>query len=213
MSSHTPSTVPVKDAAVLPAFAREASSTSSDPEAGIVKVEQPAEPALQDPFGDETGSGTKYKSLEWWQCGLLLVAETVSLGILSLPAVMATMGFVPGVLLIAGLGLIATYTGYVIGQFKQKYMHVHNFSDAGQMILGRFGRELAEVSQALLLIFIMAAHIVTFSIMMNVLTNHGTCTTIFLVAGTILSFIMTLPRTAKNMSKLSFFCKSTPLIN
>jgi amino acid permease len=50
-----------------------------------------------------------------------MIAETISLGILSLPSVLATVGLVPGFLLILGLGVIATYTGYVIGQFKERY--------------------------------------------------------------------------------------------
>jgi amino acid permease len=54
----------------------------------------------------------------------VLIAETISLGILSLPSVLATVGMVPGVLLIAGLGIIATYTGYVFWQFKMAYPHV-----------------------------------------------------------------------------------------
>jgi hypothetical protein len=28
-------------------------------------------------------------------------------------------------IMIAGLGMLATYTGYVLGQFKMKYTHVH----------------------------------------------------------------------------------------
>ena len=51
----------------------------------------------------------------------VLIAETVSLGILSLPSVLATIGMVPGVILIASLGILATYTGYVFWQFKMKY--------------------------------------------------------------------------------------------
>jgi amino acid permease len=47
-----------------------------------------------------------------------MIAETISLGILSLPSVLATVGMVPGAILIIGLGVIATYSGYVIGQFK-----------------------------------------------------------------------------------------------
>jgi hypothetical protein len=50
-----------------------------------------------------------------------MIAETISLGILSLPSVLATVGLVPGFLLIFGLGIIATYSGYVIGQFKERY--------------------------------------------------------------------------------------------
>lgn len=51
-----------------------------------------------------------------------MTAETVSIGILSLPSVLATVGIVPGVLLIAGLGGVATYTGYTIWQFKLEYL-------------------------------------------------------------------------------------------
>lgn len=50
-----------------------------------------------------------------------MIAETISLGILSLPSVLATIGMVPGAILILGLGTVATYSGYVIGQFKSAY--------------------------------------------------------------------------------------------
>jgi amino acid permease len=53
-----------------------------------------------------------------------MIAETISLGILSLPSVLATIGFVPGIILIISLGLVATYTGYVLGQYKTAYPHV-----------------------------------------------------------------------------------------
>lgn len=42
-----------------------------------------------------------------------MIAETISLGILSLPSVLARVGLVPGLILIVGLGIIATYTGWV----------------------------------------------------------------------------------------------------
>lgn len=86
-----------------------------------------------DPFGDETNSGIKYRSMAWWsvespkrrsyesadwnvhrQAGLsmelrfetikghrslitstVMIAETISLGILSLPSVLAAVGIVP----------------------------------------------------------------------------------------------------------------------
>ena len=59
-----------------------------------------------------------------------MIAETISLGILSLPSVLATVGMVPGAVLIVGLGIVATYSGYVIGQFKMAHPWVskfHNF--------------------------------------------------------------------------------------
>jgi hypothetical protein len=80
--------------------------------------------AKDDPFGDEEDSDVKYKSMEWWQAAMIMIAETISLGILSLPSVLARVGMVPGIILIAGLGLLATYTGYTIGQFKMAHPHV-----------------------------------------------------------------------------------------
>lgn len=55
---------------------------------------------------------------------LVMIAETISLGILSLPAAIAAIGLVPGLILLISLGILATYTGYVIGQFKLAYPFV-----------------------------------------------------------------------------------------
>lgn len=50
---------------------------------------------LADPFGDEELAEVKYRTLQWWQCGMIMIAETISLGILSLPSAMAVTGLVP----------------------------------------------------------------------------------------------------------------------
>lgn len=78
----------------------------------------------QDPFGDEECMVVQYRTMEWWHASFIMIAETISLGILSLPSVLATVGLVPGVILIVGLGIITTYTGYTIWQFKMAYPHV-----------------------------------------------------------------------------------------
>ncbi|KAK2774530.1 hypothetical protein FQN53_003650 [Emmonsiellopsis sp. PD_33] len=156
-----------------------------------------------DPFGDESSSGVQYKVLTWWQCGLLMIAETMSLGILALPSAVAALGLAPAIIILLFLGALATYTGYTIGQFKMAHPHVHSMADAGEILMGKFGRELLGGAQLLFLIFIMGSHILTFSVMMNTLTNHGTCTIIFGVIGMVVSIILTLPRTLKNVSWLS----------
>src|SRR5437667_6320210 len=92
-----------------------------------------------------------------------------------------------GISIIVGLGMAATYTGYVIGQFKARYPHVHSMADAGEVLLGAVGREVFGIAQITFLVFLMASHVLTFSIMLNVLSNHGACTIIFAVAGTITS--------------------------
>ena len=152
-----------------------------------------------------------------------MIAETISLGILSLPSVLAAIGLVPylpppmshpytiaklthilrGLILIVGLGLLATYTGFVIGQFKLRYPHVHNMADAGEVMLGPIGREVFGAAQIIFLVFVMGSHILTFSIMMNTLTDHATCTIVYGIVGMIVCLICTLPRTLLNVSYMA----------
>ena len=108
-----------------------------------------------------------------------------------------------GVILIAGLGLIATYTGYVLGQFKLAYPGVHSMADAGQVVAGRIGREIFGAAQILFLVFSMGSHILTFTIMMNTITSHGTCTIVFGIVGMMVCLVFTLPRTLKKVSYMS----------
>ena len=55
-----------------------------------------------------------------------MMAEIVSNGVLSLPSSLAVVGIVPGVILIAFLGIFATYTSYLLVQFKLRHPEVHN---------------------------------------------------------------------------------------
>ncbi len=134
---------------------------------------------------------------------IVMIAEAMSLGILSLPSVLAAIGLVPGIIVIAGLGILATYTGYVIGHFKLKYPYVHNVADAGEVMAGPIGREVFGGAQMLFLVFVMDSHVLTFSIMMNTLTNHGTCTIVFSLVGMIVSLICCLPRTLHKVSYMA----------
>ncbi|KAJ5364135.1 uncharacterized protein N7496_009848 [Penicillium cataractarum] len=159
---------------------------------------------VADAFGNEEYAEIKYKTLKWWQCGLLMICESVSLGVLSLPSAVATLGLVPGVILIIGLGLLATYTGYNIGLMRERYPHIQNLADAGEILLGRFGRELFGAGQFLFCIFVMGSHILTFRVMMNTITNHGTCSIVFSLVGMLISLVLSIPRTMRGMTWISF---------
>jgi amino acid permease len=135
-----------------------------------------------------------------------MVAETSSLGILSLPAAVAGLGLVPAIIVLLDLGILASYTGYVIGQLKWKYPHISSIADAGELVMGPFGRELLFIGSILYLIFIMASHILTFTVAMNPITEHCTCSIAFGIVGIIVSFRFSLPRTMRNVSWLSVAC-------
>ncbi|BCS23151.1 uncharacterized protein APUU_31376S [Aspergillus puulaauensis] len=162
------------------------------------------DPYPQDAFGNEEHADVRYKVLTWWQCAILMVAETISLGVLALPAAVAQLGLGPALAILLGLGALATYTGYVIGQLKWKYPHVSSAADAGELLMGRFGRELLFWSNMMYLVFIMASHLLTFTVAMNTITKHATCSIVFGVVGLVVSFLLAIPRTLERMSWLSF---------
>ena len=68
---------------------------------------------------------------------------------------------------------------------------------------GRVGREIFGAAQIFFLVFAMGSHILTFSIMMNIITSHGTCTIAFSIVGMVVCLILTLPRTLKKISYMS----------
>ena len=80
-------------------------------------------------------------------------------------------------------------------------------ADAGEVLLGKFGREFLGTGQLLLVIFIMASHILTFTVAMNTITEHGTCSIVFGVVGLVISYILCLPRTSSKVSYLSVACE------
>ena len=47
------------------------------------------------------------------------MAETISLGVLSLPAAVAGLGIVPAIINLVWMGILASYTGFVIGQVRR----------------------------------------------------------------------------------------------
>lgn len=58
----------------------------------------------RDVFGNEQGHDIKYKTLSWQIVAVLMIAEIVSNGMLSLPSSLATVGMAPGLILIIFFG-------------------------------------------------------------------------------------------------------------
>ncbi|KAL9054448.1 MAG: hypothetical protein Q9162_004170 [Coniocarpon cinnabarinum] len=163
-----------------------------------------------DPFAGEEEGEVQYRTMRWWQAAMIMIAETISLGILSLPSVLARVGFVPGIILLLGLSAFATYSGYVLGQFKQRYPQVHTMADAGAILFAplgmeAIGREFFGAAQVIFLIFTMGSHILTWTIMIWTMTDGNTahCAIGYSVAGMILLWLFDLPRTMKNLSWFS----------
>lgn len=110
-----------------------------------------------------------------------------------------------GVVVILAVGIISSYTGYTIGMLEQHYMQIHSIADAGELLMAGIGRQLLRIAQLVFYVFVMASHVLTFSIMTNVLTDHGSCTLMYSALGLLVSFILTLPRRLEKLPHLSSF--------
>lgn len=111
---------------------------SSDSENGVYHKPE-------DVFGDEEGHDVrhlphllallliplqiKYKTLSWVMVAVLMIAEIVSNGMLSLPYAVASIGLGPGVAVIAFLGIWATYTSWLLIRFKLRHPQVHTMGE------------------------------------------------------------------------------------
>lgn len=67
-----------------------------------------------------------FNRLGWKRLTVVLIVEAIALGSLGMPQAFATLGMVAGTILCVGLGLLAIYSSYVVGQVKLKYPHVQH---------------------------------------------------------------------------------------
>lgn len=140
------------------------------------------------------------------------MAETVSLGILSLPSVLATVGLVPGIILICVISALATYSGLLLAEFRKQYPFVQNFGDAvgllGRSIgMGPIFNEVFGWAQTVVQIFLLGGHILMWTICMNTLTNSKVCTVAWAAIGMLVFWLFNIPRTLKYTSWMSAACE------
>lgn len=63
----------------------------------------------------------QYRTMTWQLVSALMIAEIVSNGMLSLPSSLAVVGMVPGVIIILFLGIFATFTSWLLVEFKLRH--------------------------------------------------------------------------------------------
>lgn len=102
-----------------------------------------------DVFGDIQEGGPNYRDVGWIGTAVLMMKTQIGLGVLAIPTVLDTLGMVPGVICLLTVGVITTWTNYMIGQFKLNHRSVYGIDDMGFKALGPFGREFFAVAYML----------------------------------------------------------------
>ncbi|KAF2838381.1 transmembrane amino acid transporter [Patellaria atrata CBS 101060] len=156
-----------------------------------------------DVFGHEEGHQIKYKTLSWQLVAVLMIAEIVSNGMLSLPSSLAVVGIVPGVILIIFLGIFATYTSYLLVQFKLRHPEVHNMGDAGMILFGPIGREVLAFGTVCFAVFATGSQLLAGQIALASLSDNRLCLMLYTGIFAIPTLICSSPRTFDRLSWLS----------
>ncbi|KAI9708213.1 MAG: hypothetical protein M1820_004167 [Bogoriella megaspora] len=164
-----------------------------------------------DVFGHEEGHDIKYKTLSWQFVAFLMIAEIVSNGMLSLPSSLAVVGIVPGVILIIFLGVFATYTSWVLVQFKLRHPEVHNMGDAGYLLFGPIGREVLAFGTVVFAVFATGSQLLAGQIALAALSDSKLCLMLYTGIFAIPTLFISLPRTLDRLSWLGLFAAASIL--
>ncbi|KAJ7630676.1 transmembrane amino acid transporter protein-domain-containing protein [Roridomyces roridus] len=173
---------------------------------------QPASQPKEDleVFQEQPDHDFHYKTLSWQASRgvILMIAEIVSNGMLSLPSALAVVGIVPGVLLIAFFGLFALYTAKLLIDFKLNHPSVHNMGDAGYVLGGPVLREILSIGTLIFAIFGTGSELLSGQQALSTLSNNGLCTIYLLLIFSMATLLVALPRTLQGVSWLGLFSVS-----
>lgn len=146
----------------------------------------------------------KFNRLGWKRLTVVMLVEAIALGCLSLPSTFATLGMVPGVLICVGMGFVAIYTSYVIGQVKIKFPQVAHYPDVGRLIMGRWGYEILNVMLSVQLILLIGSHCLTGTIAFIHITGSHICSLVFGVVSAIILLALAIPPSFTEVAILGY---------
>ncbi|RMJ16815.1 hypothetical protein CDV36_003560 [Fusarium kuroshium] len=153
-------------------------------------------------FGHISEDGPDYRNVGWIGSSILMMKIQIGLGVLALPAAFDSVGLIPGVILLCLVGVIVTWTGWVVGTFKLRHPEVYGVDDAMQLMFGRVAREAFGFIFCLFWVFGAGSGMLGISIGFNAITSHGTCTAAFVGVAAFLGFSIASIRT---LGRLAWF--------
>ncbi|MCJ1460734.1 hypothetical protein MMC28_011116 [Mycoblastus sanguinarius] len=145
----------------------------------------------------------RYKTLSWQLVAVLMIAEIVSNGMLSLPSSLAVVGLVPGIVIIVFLGVFGLFTAWILIKFKLRHPEVHNMGDAGLIIFGPVGREVLSFGTIVFAVFATGSQLLAGQIALGALSDSKLCLMLYTGIFAIPTLICSLPRTLDQLSWLS----------
>ncbi|RWA03402.1 hypothetical protein EKO27_g11703 [Xylaria grammica] len=155
-------------------------------------------------FGEITQSGPNYRNVGWLGTVALMMKTQIGLGVLSIPAAFDTLGLVPGIVVLATVAAITTWSDYEIGVFKLAHPGVYSIDDAGAMMFGSVGRWFFGGAFCLYWILVAGSGMLSISIALNAVSTHGACTAVFVAVAAVVGFGLASIRTLGRITWLAW---------
>ncbi|KAL4267626.1 amino acid/polyamine transporter 2 family protein [Pleurotus pulmonarius] len=184
------------------AYLQEKSDDKLDIERDSSRVGSEKQPVPADVFEERPENDFHYKTLSWQFVALLMIAEIVSNGMLSLPSSLAVVGIAPALILIIFLGIFGLFTAKLLVDFKLNHPNVHNMGDAGYILGGPVVREILSLGTIIFAICGTGSEILSGQQALSVLSNNGLCAMYLVLIFSVAVLIVALPRTLDRLSNL-----------
>ena len=158
--------------------------------------------------------------------GVIMIKTMMGLGVLSIPSVFDTLGMIPGIICLIAVAIITTWAAIQIQNFKINHPSIYGVDDAGQMMVGRIGREIlygsfivgtssrpkARARLTSAWIMVAGSGMVSTSIALNAVSTHGTCSAVFTAVAAIAAFMLASIRTLSKISWLAWIGTASILV-
>jgi hypothetical protein len=111
---------------------------------------------------------------------------------------------IAGVFLSIGIGLVAMYAAYNIGQIKLKYPQVSHYADVGSLLFGRVGSSIFVAAFVSLLIFVVGSHCLTGAIAFKDIVQTNICSTAFSAISAAILLLLAIPPSFADIAILGY---------
>ncbi|KAJ5646999.1 hypothetical protein N7490_003371 [Penicillium lividum] len=141
-------------------------------------------------FGEITEDGPNYRNVGWLGTSVLMMKTQIGLGILSIPVAFDALGIVPGVIVLCVIAGITTWSDYIIGDFKIRHREVYGIDDVGELLFGKPGRIILGGAFILWWMFTAGSGMLGISIGLNAVSDHATCTAVYVAVAFVVAFVL-----------------------
>ncbi|ETN37111.1 uncharacterized protein HMPREF1541_08101 [Cyphellophora europaea CBS 101466] len=120
-----------------------------------------------------------FRTVGWIWATAIFLKIIFATGVLTIPTAMAALGSFPGAVNVLGWQAVNTYSGVLMGDFRNRHAGVHSVADMAQIVGGKILREIIGFLFIITWVIVAASGIVGASTALNALSEHALCTNYF----------------------------------